>query len=499
LDIDGKNVWPGYSLTVAEANTKFETNYSTLPEASFLKGACLTKAAVPASKKMEFVLSIGGWGRSNLFSKTFASDSARTNFITDAKFILSNFKCADGKPLFDGIDIDWEYPIRRIDFVDGVSQSPQDAANFHKVIIDLRKAIGPDKILSIALPHGNSPANKELKTNEKGQVISGTITSDEGALDNYFIDADGKPLADNKEFIGALNTFNIMSYDFMAFVPKTTTQAPMSRAGTNAGNTQTIVDGINILNKWGVPDDKILLGLAAYGRAIVNQSSGGTCVPDTASSTNDLGLVLPVITDTNGTEVPCEITWPAYKDLLVNNIAEAHSYGSDVLQYGYHWFNKPAGSANLIKPQTTITTQAGNKTYIDTASNGYFTFDAPDTIAGKINYVNTHKLAGVFFWELSQDSADYMGNVTISGKSYPVSLVKTAQTYLDGPNKPVSGPCAGIPNWEAQEYPKTGTLVVYNNNKYQSLWWTTPSDIPGTAGGPWKEISSCTTSSAHKK
>ncbi|EKC62552.1 protein containing Glycoside hydrolase, family 18, catalytic domain protein, partial [human gut metagenome] len=47
----------------------------------------------------------------------------------------------------DGIDIDWEYPTSN---AAGISSSPDDTKNFTLLMRDIRKAIGPKKLLTLA-------------------------------------------------------------------------------------------------------------------------------------------------------------------------------------------------------------------------------------------------------------------------------------------------------------------------------------------------------------
>ena len=46
----------------------------------------------------------------------------------------------------DGIDIDWEYPTSN---AAGISSSPDDTKNFTLLMRDIRKAIGPKKLLTL--------------------------------------------------------------------------------------------------------------------------------------------------------------------------------------------------------------------------------------------------------------------------------------------------------------------------------------------------------------
>lgn len=84
-------------------------------------------------------LSIGGW-KSGRFSEMAADSALRASFATDCQRVVQQFN-------LDGIDIDWEYPT--ITWA-GISASPDDTENFTLLMADIRKAIGNDKLLTLA-------------------------------------------------------------------------------------------------------------------------------------------------------------------------------------------------------------------------------------------------------------------------------------------------------------------------------------------------------------
>ena len=416
LDVEGVSRWPGYALNVDQVIAKL----STAKEEAFLKRACQAKKD---SDMTSFVLSIGGWGYSDKFSQAFSTSIGRQTFINDSKKILSDLKCeAEGEvsaPLFSGIDIDWEYPIRRIDFETGKTQSLEDAKNLQLLVIALRKELGLKPLISLAIPHTNHP---------KDNV--GTYSSDGGRIDSYFTDGLGNLLKTNPDFIDAVTSFNLMSYDFMAFAPKITTNAPFK--ATDAGGTSSAIDGIKILTELHIPKNKIFLGIPMYGRAVAGDSKGGKCVDN-----GNLGTMLPKITDVYGAQGSCVIAWPDYKNILIKgNLSEATYYNDDIAQYGFYW-NEVNGSTKIVAHSTTFTTEKADwpgKT-LDTASNGYLSFDTPDTVYKKVQYAKDNGLYGVFLWEASQDVPYNSPNITINGQSYPLSITKVVVDNLKNLNK----------------------------------------------------------------
>lgn len=88
---------------------------------------------------LKVLLSIGGWG-SGRFSEMAADSLKRLSFANDCKRVVDEYS-------LDGIDIDWEYPTSN---AAGISSSPDDTANFTKMMRDIRAAIGADKLLTLA-------------------------------------------------------------------------------------------------------------------------------------------------------------------------------------------------------------------------------------------------------------------------------------------------------------------------------------------------------------
>ena len=114
---------------------------------------------------LKIVISFGGWGQSDGFSSAVQPENLK-EFVRGCveTFIQGRFAPGIEAPgLFDGIDIDWEYPVEG-----GVTPGrPEDTANFTAMAEEFRRqldAIHPGLLLTAALP---APAelykNFELK------------------------------------------------------------------------------------------------------------------------------------------------------------------------------------------------------------------------------------------------------------------------------------------------------------------------------------------------
>ena len=163
--------------------------------------------------ELKVLLSIGGWG-SGRFSEMAADEQNRLSFAKDCQRIVQEFG-------LDGIDIDWEYPTNS---AANISSSPDDTDNFTLLMRDIRQAIGPDKLLTLA------------------SVASAEYINFRAILD--YID-----------FV------NIMSYD-MANAPKH--HAPLYRASISGW--LTCDEAVKSHIDSGVPTERLVLGMPFYGR-----------------------------------------------------------------------------------------------------------------------------------------------------------------------------------------------------------------------------------------
>ncbi len=102
---------------------------------------------------LKILISFGGWGQSEGFTSAAAPDHLR-DFVRSCvqTFIAGHFaEGIEGAGIFDGIDIDWEYPVEG-----GVHQGrPEDKANFTALAAEFRRQLDelrPGYLLTAALP-----------------------------------------------------------------------------------------------------------------------------------------------------------------------------------------------------------------------------------------------------------------------------------------------------------------------------------------------------------
>lgn len=118
-------------------------------------------------------LSVGGWTGSTHFSRAVRNSAGRSKLCRSIVSAYSRFH-------LDGIDIDWEYPYST---GAGNENSPDDSANFLKLLKLLREELPADARITVAGPLWP------------------------------FAGEDGEPMRDMTEFADVLDWILIMNYD----------------------------------------------------------------------------------------------------------------------------------------------------------------------------------------------------------------------------------------------------------------------------------------------
>ena len=199
------------------------------------------------------VITLGGWSWSKYFSSAAATPASRQKLVASCidQYIKGNLPVLDGvnggqgagAGIFDGIDIDWEYPGGGGD--DGNQVSPQDGHNFTLLLQEFRKQL--DVI---------------GKQNHKHYTLTAAVSA-------------GRPKAGQLELAKAAKSvdwFNLMTYDFHGSWEAT---GPTNNAAnlhgdpkdpSKAADLNYNIDGVlwDYLSH-GVPAKKIVLGTPFYG------------------------------------------------------------------------------------------------------------------------------------------------------------------------------------------------------------------------------------------
>jgi GH18 family chitinase len=194
------------------------------------KQLCLLQHKYP---HLKILLSFGGWTKSAGFYAMAASADARVRFASEAVALTRKYG-------FDGIDLDWEFPVRG-----GMdSGSAADRDNYTAMINALHSQITAE-----ATSSGEAPLFLTAAVYAGPESPTGI---------------------DYSSVIAHMDWVNIMSYDFHgaweAGSGKTGHNAALYANNDHISNEYSVDSAVSKLLAEGVPAKKIVIGLAFYGR-----------------------------------------------------------------------------------------------------------------------------------------------------------------------------------------------------------------------------------------
>ena len=291
--------------------------------------------------------SVGGWTLSTPFYG-MAKDPAKRKVFVDS--VVAFLKKYD---FFDGVDIDWEYPVDP--GADAGLGSLADRDAYTALMRDLRTAFD----------------TLSAQTGRTYQVTSavGMAPSKINAMD----------YAQAHQY---MDYIFIMSYD-MAGAWESSTGHHTALFGNNdlhAGfNT---ANAVNLILGQGVPAGKLVVGAAYYGRGWSGVQNTGTHAPEL------FPLYGQGVANTKGTWEPAIFD---YRDLK-NNYIGANGTGIN----GYTaYYDSIAEAAYLWKPST----------------GEFISYDSPRSVKAKASYVNTQGLGGFLAWEIDADNGELLNAI----------------------------------------------------------------------------------------
>jgi chitinase len=331
------------------------------------------KAAHP---DLKVEISLGGWTKSTWFSSLAATPERRQAFVASCidTFIKGNlpgdsYPPSAGGPgaaagLFDGIDLDWEYPTQ----VAGgnVDPSPADRHNATLLAAEFRKQLDA---------YGTTTSKHYMLTAALPAATSST---------KYF---------ELKDISKSLDWDNVMTYDFnVPSGPKASPNTLFSRdpRDPNARNLTWNTSGTvayYLLN--GVPASKIVVGVPFYGQQYLRTGSANhglyTAFDNTGIDPNSL--------DADSTPQP---TYHALVDQAGYVNAAGTTGGAG---YTVYW-NPLAGEPYLANPAAEHPNLSTGPATVPTV----IAFSSPRSIAERTKLIKALHLRGAMAWEISQDS-----------------------------------------------------------------------------------------------
>lgn len=284
------------------------------------------------SPELKTLISVGGWTWSDRFSDAALTDASRTAFADSCVAFIKKYG-------FDGVDIDWEYPVSG--GLEGNSKRPEDKQNFTLLLQKLREKLDAQGaadqkhyLLTIAAGAGSTyPKKVELSTIHKYLDYATIMTYDlHGTWDSY-----------------------------------TDLHAPLYNNSDASPQYKSSVDSsIKIWEESAFPMEKLVLGIPFYGYLYSSASNTGH------------GLYQP--------------------------FSGASSIGYDQIKKKY-------------------LNQKGYKRYFHSQSkvpwlfNGsvFITYEDPESIGFKTDYIKDKNLGGAMVWELSRDQNKELLNAVFDG------------------------------------------------------------------------------------
>lgn len=204
---------------------------------------------------LKTIISIGGWTLSDKFSDVAFTDASRKKFAKSAVEFMKEYG-------FDGIDIDWEYPVGG--GKPGNVNRPEDKHNYTLLLEELDKQIqvqeaqdNKDYLLTIASPAGfDKTENYELAEMSKH-----------------------------------LDWLNVMTYDYHGAWENTTNHNaalyPNSNDPSSLAGKYNVDSTIQNYLNAGVSADKIVMGAPLYGRTWQGVSSNNNGLFQSASGAGE--------------------------------------------------------------------------------------------------------------------------------------------------------------------------------------------------------------------
>ncbi|KAF8516777.1 glycoside hydrolase superfamily [Gautieria morchelliformis] len=179
----------------------------------------------------------------------------------------------------------------------------------------------------------------------------------------------------------------------------------------------------------------------------------------------------------------------------------------------YDYKDLPFSGATVIEESDNVASYS-----YDSSSQELVSYDTPNIVTTKAQYINSNGMAGSMFWSLDSDklgvdslvgtSAGVLGGLdqTQNHLSYPdskwtnianmmgstptTSSASSLPSSSPAPAPTTSGLCTGAAAWDPSVAYVGGQTAIYNAQLWSASWWT-ENDIPGGPAGVWVDKGAC--------
>ena len=183
---------------------------------------------------MRFLVAFGGWSGSQRFSDVSVSDSSRRHFVSSALDLFVR----RWPGLFDGIDIDWEYPV-----AGGLpenSRRPDDRHNFTLLMAELRRQL-----------------DEQGDRDGRRYWLTAATSAGERGIANLELDSLAR----------IVDWLNVMTYDYHGGSAIAHFNAPLHSASNDPTPRYNVDSTVAMYLRGGMPGNKLVIGIPFYGRS----------------------------------------------------------------------------------------------------------------------------------------------------------------------------------------------------------------------------------------
>jgi chitinase len=205
--------------------------------------------------KLKVLISLGGWTLSKYFSDAVLTKESRKKLVSSCVdlFIKGNLPGLEpgvAKGVFDGIDLDWEWPGSSGN--EGNIIRPEDKQNFTKVVAEFRKQL-----------------DKQSRKTRKHYDLTAFLPASPAKIDAGF---------EVKKLFKLFDFATVQGYDFHGTWEQRTNQQSSLRVPPGAPDNPDFSIDVAV-RAWidrGAPRNKLVLGIPYYSQGWTGITGGGT-------------------------------------------------------------------------------------------------------------------------------------------------------------------------------------------------------------------------------
>lgn len=370
------------------------------------KGPALMKELAKRTKEAGVInmLSVGGYTNSQVCAercnepeenqvKVFEAATATPQRVERLASSIVDYMIQWG---FDGVDIDWEYP-----------STEKQAAQYTQLIKSLRA-----KLDALGLK------------NDRYYQLSSAVTANHNNI-KYTNPAETAPL---------LDSVNVMSYDYHgAFDAITGHNSPLYANSLDSDKKFNIDSTMKEYNQtWGIPKNKLMVGLSWYGRAW-----------DFVSANENIAG-LPGLFNSGRAGVKGQ--WDDKNEFTGTNPYRKLKQMALDKQFQRYW-----------------DAQAHVPYLYNASAQEFYTYDDTDSIREKVNYIEREGYGGAIIWDLSGDTDDHeLGAISAKLLSQEIGL----DLNVDVARQP-DGRVAIKTTLDKETFNAEKRIMIYINNTYE--------------------------------